>query len=130
MTMTAQGVITRPSSHGVGPTIDRLEALLKARGVTIFARIDHGAGAAQAGLSMRASQVLIFGNPRGGTPLMVAAPLSAIDLPFKALAWEDDDGRAWLSYNDPHHLAMRFGLTEDHIQALAPLVALIEQAAA
>jgi len=130
VTTTAQGVVTRPSSHGVGPTIDRLEALLKARGVTIFARVDHGAGAAQAGLSMRASQVLVFGNPRGGTPLMVAAPLSAIDLPFKALAWEDDDGRAWLSYNDPHHLAMRFGLTDDHVQALAPLVALIEQAAA
>ncbi len=130
MNMTAQGIVTRPSAHGVGPTIDRLEVLLKARGVTIFARIDHGAGAAQAGLSMRASQVLVFGNPRAGTPLMVAAPLSAIDLPFKALAWEDDDGRTWLSHNDPRHLAMRFGLTDDHVQALAPLVALIEQAAA
>jgi uncharacterized protein (DUF302 family) len=128
--MPAQGVVTRPSSHDVGPTIDRLEALLEARGVTIFARIDHGAGAAQAGLSMRPSQVLVFGNPRGGTPLMVAAPLSALDLPFKALAWEDGDGRAWVSYNDPRHLAMRFGLTDDQIQALAPLVALIEQAAA
>ena len=128
--MTAQGIVTRPSAHGVGPTIDRLEALLQAHGVTIFARIDHGAGAAQAGLSMRASQVLVFGNPRGGTPLMVAAPLSAIDLPFKALAWEDDDGRTWLSYNDPRHLALRFGLTDGQIQALAPLVALIEQAAA
>ena len=130
MTMTAQGVVTRPSAQGVGPTIDRLEALLKAHGVTIFARFDHGAGAVQAGLSMRASQVLVFGNPRGGTPLMVAAPLAAIDLPFKALAWEDADGGAWLSYNDPHHLAMRFGLTDDQVQALAPLVALIEQAAA
>ena len=98
--------------------------------MTIFARIDHGAGATQAGLSMRASQGLVFGNPRGGTPLMVAAPLSALDLPFKALGWEDGDRRVWLSYNDPHHLAMRFGLTDDHVQALAPLVVHIEQAAA
>ena len=126
---TVQGIVTRPSSHGVGPTLDRLEALLKARGVTVFARIDHGAGAAQAGLSMPASQVLVFGNPRAGTPLMVAAPLAAIDLPFKALAWEDAAGRSWLSHEDPHHLATRFGLSDAQVQALAPLVALIEQAA-
>ena len=89
-----------------------------------------GAGAAQAGLTMAPSQVLVFGNPRAGTPIMVAAPLAALELPFKALAWEDPAGRAWLSYNDPRHLATRFGLTEDQVKALVPLVALIEQAAA
>jgi uncharacterized protein (DUF302 family) len=124
-----EGVITRSTSFGVGPTIDRLEALLKSRGVTIFARIDHDAGATQVGLSMRPSQVLVFGNPRGGTPIMVAAPLAALELPFKALAWEDADGRAWLSYPDPHHLAARFGLTDADVQPLEALVALIEQAA-
>lgn len=130
MNAIAEGVITRSTAYGVRPTIDRLAALLKERGITIFARIDHGAGAAQAELTMPPSQVLIFGNPRGGTPIMVAAPLAALDLPFKALAWQDAEGRAWLSYNDPHHLAARFGLTDDQVKALAPLVALIEQAAA
>ena len=130
MNAIAEGVITRSTAYGVGPTIDRLVALREGRGITVFARIDRGAGAAQAELTMPPSQVLVFGNPRGGTPIMVAAPLAALDLPFKALAWQDAEGRAWLSYNDPHHLATRFGLTDDQVKALAPLVALIEQAAA
>jgi uncharacterized protein (DUF302 family) len=130
MSTGGEGVITRSTPHGVGPTIDRLEALLKGRGVTIFARIDHGAGAARAGLHMRPSQVLVFGNPRGGTPIMVAAPLAALELPFKALAWEDADGGTYLSYPDPRHLATRFGLTDAQVQPLVALAALIEQAAA
>jgi uncharacterized protein (DUF302 family) len=78
--------------------VDRLVAVLQAKGMTIFDRIDHAEAAKKAGLSMRASQLLIFGNPKGGTPLMVAAPTVAIDLPFKALAWEDADGKVWLGY--------------------------------
>ena len=124
------GLVTRAAPAGVGPTLDKLEALLRARGVTIFARIDHAAGATQVGLSMPPSQVLIFGNPRGGTPLMLAAPAAALELPFKALAWEDEQGQAWLGFNDPRYLAERFGLNEDQVRPLAPLVAIIEQAVA
>lgn len=127
---TGQGLITRPAPAGVGATLDKLEALLRAHGVTVFARIDHAAGATQVGLAMPASQVLIFGNPRGGTPLMLAVPALAIDLPFKALAWEDGHGQSWLSFNDPHYLGQRFGLNDEQTRPLAPLVALIEQALA
>jgi uncharacterized protein (DUF302 family) len=125
---TAEGLVTRPSAHPVGQTLDRLEDLLRAHGVTIFARVDHGAGAIGVGLAMPPSELLIFGNPRGGTPIMRAAPVSAIDLPFKALAWQDEGGATWLSYNEPHYLAKRFGLTDADVAPLAPLVALIEQA--
>jgi len=93
------GLITKPSRHSVPETMDRLVAVLQSKGMTVFDRIDHAAAAQKAGLSMRPSQVLIFGNPKGGTPLMVAAPTAAIDLPLKALAWEDADGKVWLSYN-------------------------------
>jgi uncharacterized protein (DUF302 family) len=125
----AEGIVTLPTRRAVGAALDQLEALLRARGVTIFARIDHRAGAASVGLEMPACEVLIFGSPRGGTPIMLAAPLAAIELPFKALAWADRDGRVWLSYQAPSYLAARFGLTSEQVQALAPLVALVEQAA-
>ncbi|HEX4405015.1 MAG TPA: DUF302 domain-containing protein [Polyangia bacterium] len=129
MNPAAEGIVTRPSQHPVGQTLDRLEESLRAHGVTIFARLDHAAGATGVGLTMPPSELLIFGNPRGGTPIMRAAPISAIDLPFKALAWQDDAGATWLSYNEPHYLAQRFGLTDADVAPLAPLVALIEQAA-
>lgn len=130
MDIADRGLITRAAPAGVGPTLDKLDALLRARGVTVFARIDHAAGAAQVGLVMPPSQVLIFGNPRGGTPLMLAAPTLALELPFKALAWEDSQGQAWLSFNDPTSLARRFGLSDEQVRPLAPLVAIIEQAVA
>ncbi|HTA18473.1 MAG TPA: DUF302 domain-containing protein [Polyangia bacterium] len=129
MSPAAEGIVTRPSQHPVGQTLDRLEELLRAHGVTIFARVDHGAGAVGVGLTMPPSELLIFGHPRGGTPIMRAAPLAAIDLPFKALAWQDEAGATWLSYNEPRYLAERFGLTDVDVAPLAPLVALIEQAA-
>jgi uncharacterized protein (DUF302 family) len=125
----AEGIVTLPTKRAVPAVLDDLEARLRARAVTVFARIDHRAGAASVGLEMPACQVLVFGSPRGGTPIMLAAPLAAIDLPFKALAWADQDGRTWLSYNAPAYLAKRFGLASEQVQALAPLVALIEQAA-
>jgi uncharacterized protein (DUF302 family) len=101
--------------------------VLRAKDVKIFARIDHAAEAASAGLIMPPTQLLIFGNPKGGTPIMLAAPMSALDLPLKALAWQDQDGKVWLSYNDPTYIARRFGLTEDQIKTITPLGALIEQ---
>lgn len=103
--MAGQGIVTRASKLAVAQTLDRLQALLQARGLTIFARIDHAGGAAQVGLVMPPSELLIFGSPRGGTPIMVAAPTAALDLPFKALAWQDAQGAVWLSYNDPAYLA-------------------------
>jgi uncharacterized protein (DUF302 family) len=95
----------------------------------VFARVDHSGEAAQAGLTMPPTQVLIFGNPKGGTPIMLAAPTAAIDLPLKALAWQDSTGQVWLSYNDPMYLARRFGLTETQVKTIVPLGALIEPAA-
>ena len=123
------GLTTVKSSVGVTETINRLEALLKEKGITVFARIDHQAEAAKVGLSMKASQLLIFGNPKAGTPLMKAAPTAAIDLPLKALAWEDADGKVWLSYNRPDLLKQRHGLDDAQLKPLAPIGALLEKAA-
>ena len=108
--MAADGLTTLPSGHGPKETIERLEAAVKAKGLTIFARIDHAAGAAEVGLPLRPTTVLIFGNARGGTPLMQAAQTVGIDLPLKALVWQDSAGKTWLSYNDPACIAQRHGL--------------------
>lgn len=120
---------TVPSSYSVAETLNRLEATVKEKGITVFARIDHQAEAAKAGLTMKASQLLIFGNPKAGTPLMKAAPATGIDLPLKALAWEDAEGKVWLSYNRPEFLKQRHGLSDDQIKTLVPLGALIEKSA-
>ena len=108
--MVADGLITLSSSHGPKDTMDRLAAEITARGMTIFARVDHAAGAAEAGLSLRPTELLIFGNAKGGTPLMQSDQTIGIDLPLKALVWQDASGRTWLSYNDPGWLAKRHGL--------------------
>jgi uncharacterized protein (DUF302 family) len=108
--MAADGLITLSSSHGPKDTMDRLAAEITARGMTIFARVDHAAGAAEAGLSLRPTELLIFGNAKGGTPLMQSDQTIGIDLPLKALVWQDASGRTWLSYNDPGWLAKRHGL--------------------
>jgi uncharacterized protein (DUF302 family) len=109
-TMAAQGLTTIPSRFGPQDTMDRLEAAVKAKGMTVFARIDHAAGAADAGLSLRPTAVLIFGNAKAGTPLMQSVQTVGIDLPLKALIWQDTSGDTWLSYNDPAWLAQRHGL--------------------
>jgi uncharacterized protein (DUF302 family) len=109
--MAVQGLTTLKSSHGPRDTMNRLEAAVKARGMTVFARIDHSAGAAAAGLSLNPTELLIFGNARGGTPLMRTAQTIGIDLPMKALVWQDASGSTWLSYNDPAWLAQRHGLS-------------------
>jgi len=108
--MAADGLITLPSNYGPKETMDRLEAEIRARGIVVFARVDHSAGAAQVGLSSRPTEVLIFGNAKAGTPLMQAEQTIGIDLPLKALVWQDANGKVWLSYNEPSGLAQRHGL--------------------
>jgi uncharacterized protein (DUF302 family) len=108
--MAAQGLTTIPSSYGPKDTMDRLEAEVRTKGMTVFARIDHTAGATAAGLSLRPTEVLIFGNAKAGTPLMQSVQTVAIDLPLKALVWQDASGDTWLSYNDPAWLALRHEL--------------------
>ena len=103
--MAADGLITTPSSFGAKETLDRLEAEVEARGMTVFARIDHAAGAAEVGLPLRPTEVVIFGNARGGTPPTQAdQAIGILDLPLKALVFEDEAGKIWLAYNDPYWL--------------------------
>jgi uncharacterized protein (DUF302 family) len=106
----ADGLITLASTHSVVSTMDRLEGAVREKGLTVFARIDHSAGAHGAGLELPPTQLLVFGNPRVGTPLMGCARTVGIDLPQKALVWEDDAGKVWLAYNDPAYLAERHQL--------------------
>ncbi len=103
----ADGLIAVKSPHPPQETLNRLEMFAKQKGMTIFARIDHAAGAAKVGEKLRPTEVLIFGNPKGGTPFMACAQTIGIDLPMKALAWEDAAGQVWLGYNDPAFVARR-----------------------
>ena len=105
--MAADGLITIPSAFGPEETMNRLEAEVRAKGMTVFAHVDHAAGAAAAGLSLRPTDLLVFGAARGGTPLMELVQTIGIDLPLKALVWQDAAGATWLSYNDPSWLAER-----------------------
>jgi len=115
------GLITRDSAHDVPTTLARLNDALRAKGITVFATIDHGAGAAGAGRELRPTIVVIFGNPKAGTPLMQAGQTAGIDLPLKALIWEDEKGGAHLTYNDPVWIAARHGLGSKAGQAVASL---------
>jgi uncharacterized protein (DUF302 family) len=108
--MAADGLTTKKSGYGPKETMDRLETAVKAKGMTIFAHIDHAAGAAEVGLTLRPTELLIFGNAKGGTPLMQSVQTTGIDLPLKALVWQDASGNTWLSYNDPRWIAQRNGL--------------------
>ena len=109
ITIAADGLVAVKSPHNAKMTMDKFEAIAKERGLNIFARIDHAAGAQKVGKTLRPTEVLIFGNPQGGTPLMECAQSAGIDLPLKALAWEDAQGQAWLGWNDPAWLAKRHG---------------------
>jgi uncharacterized protein (DUF302 family) len=110
--MDANGLVTLPSRHSVSQTLDRLTDALQAKGVRVFARIDHAEGAAGAGLPLRPTTVVIFGNPAAGTPLMQADQRIGLDLPLKVLVWQDEGGQAWLTYGDPVWLAARFELND------------------
>ncbi len=124
----ASGMIDVSSRYSVPETLARLQAILKEKGVTVFALIDHSGEAEKVGLKMRPTQLLIFGSPKGGTPLMVAAPRVAIDLPLKALAWQDEHGQVWLSYNSPEYLQERHGFPADLIKNIAVVGALVQKA--
>jgi uncharacterized protein (DUF302 family) len=130
--MSDSGLVTIASTYPVKEAIDRLEAALRAKGVTIFARIDHAAGAASVDMLLRPTEVLIFGNPKAGTPLMQANQTIGLDLPLKILAWQDAAGKAWLTYDDPRWLAQRYRLgdaADPAVEALATVLANFAKAA-
>jgi uncharacterized protein (DUF302 family) len=126
--MPVQGLASLKSSHDPRETMNRLEAAVTAKGLTVFARIDHAAGASVAGLPLRPTEVLIFGNAKGGTPLMQAAQTIGIDLPLKALVWQDASGETWLSWNDPAWLAARHGISGEEA-VVGRLTALLNEIA-
>jgi uncharacterized protein (DUF302 family) len=121
-TAATNGIVDKASSRSVAETLDRVEILVQGKGMKVFARIDQRASAYEAGLSMRPMELLIFGDPRTGTPLMEAFPALAVDLPLKALAWEDASGQVWLSYNDPAYLRARHGLPAGAFEAVNVLI--------
>jgi len=122
------GMVHLASPRSVPETLLRLEMILKERGVTVFSRVDHSGEAEKVGLKLHPTQLLIFGSPKGGTPVMVAAPTVAIDLPLKALAWEDADGRVWLSYNSAEYLKTRHNIPDALVKNLAAVTPLLEAA--
>jgi len=126
--MAGNGLLHVTSPHTVGETLQRLESILAQRGVQVFAVIDHSGEAERVGLKMRPTKLVIFGNPKGGTPLMVAAPTLAIDLPLKALVWEDEKGKVWVTYNSPEYLQQRHGVPEDLTKNIAVVGALVAKA--
>ena len=128
--MTANGLTTLSSVFGPKDTADRLESEIKARGMTVFARIDHAAGASAAGMTLRPTEVLIFGNARGGTPLMQAQQAIGIDLPLKALVYQDAEGKTWLAYNDPGWLVQRHGIDAAVNASVSAMTAALEAVAA
>lgn len=131
--MAADGLIVVQSSHGPAETMDRLVAEIKAKGLTVFARIDHASGAKEAGLPLRSTELLIFGNAKGGTPLMQSNQEIGLDLPLKALVWQDATNDTWISYNDPAWLAKRHGLgheVEAPVKAMTAMLSAVTRAAA
>src|SRR5271154_3805089 len=117
--MAGNGLLQVASRYTVNETVSRLESALAERGVRLFALIDHSGEAEKVGMKMRPTKLLIFGNPKGGTPVMVAAPTLAIDLPLKALVWEDESGKVWVTHNSPEYLQQRHGVPEDLIKNIA-----------
>jgi uncharacterized protein (DUF302 family) len=122
------GLVNVPSKYSVSETLDRLESIVKKKGITVFARLDFSSEASQVGLKMKPSQLLIFGSPKAGTPLMIANPTIGIDLPLKALSWEDSNGKVWLSYNKPEYLKDRYGLPDELIKNISGIKMLVEKA--
>jgi len=127
--MATAGLTTIASDHGPRETMNRLEAAVKAKGLTVFARIDHAAGAAEVGMSLRPTELLIVGNAKAGTPLMQSVQTTGIDLPLKALVWQDAAGTTWLSYNDPRWLAKRHGVSHDVDAAVNAMAAALDAVA-
>jgi len=126
---TDNGIVTQPGNHSLDDTVEKLNEILQARGVTLFAVIDHSGEAAKVGMKMPPTKLLIFGNPKGGTPLMLAAPSSAIDLPLKILVAEDAAGKVWVSYNSSAYLKERHGFPENLLQNIGVVETLAAKAA-
>ena len=127
--ISENGIVTIPSHQSVDQTVQKLEGILQAKGVKLFALVDHSGEAEKAGLQMRLTKLLIFGNPKAGTPLMIASPSIAIDLPMKVLVSEDADGKVWISYNSPAYLQARHRLPQELVQNLIVVEALATKAA-
>jgi uncharacterized protein (DUF302 family)/uncharacterized membrane protein YidH (DUF202 family) len=123
-----RGIIDKPSKHGVEQTVEKLKNILQAKGVTLFALVDHSGEAEKVGMKMRPTKLLIFGSPKAGTPLMLAVPSIAIDLPLKILVWEDAQGKVWVSYNSPEYLKERHGLPAELLQNIAVVETLAAKA--
>ncbi len=124
-----RGLIDVPSNHSVDQTVDKLRQILDAKGVTLFALVDHSGEAAKVGMKMPPTKLLIFGNPAAGTPVMLAAPSTAIDLPLKVLVWEDVSGKAWISYNSPTYLRARHDIPDELLKNIAVVETLAAKAA-
>ena len=130
MTATpANGIVDLPSRHSVQETVEKLKTILQTKGVTVFALIDHSGEAEKVGLKMPPTKLLIFGSPKAGTPLMLASPRIAIDLPLKILIWEDSGGKVWVSYNSPAYLEKRHALPPELIQNIAVIEVLARKTA-
>jgi uncharacterized protein (DUF302 family) len=127
LSTAANGIVSKPSTHSVDETVEKLKGILQAKGVMLFALVDHSGEAAMAGLKMPPTKLLIFGSPKAGTPLMLASPSVAIDLPLKILVSEDTTGKVWVSYNTPAYLKQRHNLPQDLIQNIAIVEALVAQ---
>jgi len=126
---TNDGIVDKPSSHSVEETVEKLKGILQSKGVTLFATVDHSGEAAKVGMQMPPTKLLIFGSPKAGTPLMLATPSIAIDLPLKILIWEDAQGKVWVSYNSPSYLQQRHRIPPELMQNIAVIEALASKAA-
>jgi uncharacterized protein (DUF302 family) len=129
MTPMPNGIVAQPSNHSVDQTVAKVKNTLQSKGITLFALIDHSGEAQKVGMKMPPTKLVIFGNPRAGTPLMLAAPSSALDLPLKLLIWEDPQGKVWLSYNSPEYLRNRHGFSREFLPNVAIVEALAAKAA-
>jgi uncharacterized protein (DUF302 family) len=127
--VNASGIENLSSNHSVDETVEKLKGILTAKGVTLFALVDHSGEAEKAGLKMPPTKLLIFGSPKAGTPVMLAAPSIAIDLPLKILVWEDTSGKVWVSYNSPTYLKERHHVPDDLLKNIAVAEALATNAA-
>jgi len=126
---TNNGIVDKSGNHSVDETVEKLKQILQSKGVTLFATVDHSGEAAKVGMKMPPTKLLIFGSPKAGTPLMLAAPSVAIDFPLKILIWEDTQGEVWVSYNSPSYLQERHGIPAELMQNIAIIEALAAKAA-
>ena len=125
---SVEGIVSRPSPFAVGETVERLQAVIHRRNLTLFAQIDHSGEARRVGLTMQEAHVLIFGNPKGGTPLMIASPLLALDLPLKVLVWQSADSQVWVSTNSVNYLRDRYTIPQELVRNIAIVDPIIQQA--